>query len=232
MATKRINFATLNNEAIDTFSKFNKAYWALRALKDAYKSECAKIEASRNKILENRKNDLDAGIPEDEVIRKWSMVEVDKAQNALDYKFGKDCEPHNESIKEAMKLVDSDLYFGYILAQNKGSLDSKGSITIKKAKSTEEHELDKSYKSMIGDFLVKIGCSKTDDEKALSKFVNIMAVRTSGLVQCNKGENYVKVKSATQYNRLFMLNFLQYLVVERGLLVEDSEHNLTMKVFE
>lgn len=232
MSTKRINFATINPATIETFSKFNVAYWALRALRDTYKAESSKIEEEKAKILENRKSDLDAGLPLNEVIVKWSTVEVERKQNALDVKYEKDCAPHKESQSECMKLVNSDLYYGYVLAQKNGSLNSKGSITIKKGKSTEEHELEKSYSAMIEDFLVGIGCSKTDDAKALSKFVQTMAVRTSGMVQCNKGENYVKVKSASQYNKLFMLNFLQYLVVERSVLVEDEQHNLTMKVYE
>lgn len=231
MATTRINFSTLNATVIDTFSKFNQAYWALRALRDEYKAESDKIQAEKDIIIENRKNDLDAGISLNDVLVKWSTLEVDKKQAALDAKYEKDCAPHKEAQVECMKLVDSDLYYGYILAQRKGSFATKGSVTIKKGKSTEEHELDKSYKDIIEEFLIKIGCSKVDDDKALSKFVNAMAVRTSGMVQCNKGENYVKVKSATQYNRLFMLNFLEYLVVERKILIQADDKTLSMKQF-
>lgn len=231
MATTRINFATINETALESFSAFNVAYWELRKLRDNYKVESAKIEDEKAKILENRKTDLDAGLPLSEVLVKWSTVEVERKQNILDSQYEKDCEPHKNSQSKAMELISADLYYGYVLAQKNGSLNSKGTITIKKGKSTEELELEKAYSAMIKDFLVEIGCSKVDDEKALNKFVNTMAVRTSGMVQCNKGDNYVKVKSASQYNRLFMLNFLQYLVVERGLLIEDEQHNLTMKVF-
>lgn len=231
MATKRINFATINATTIETFSKFNVAYWALRALRETYKAESAKIEDEKSKILENRKSDLDAGLPLNEVLVKWSTVEVERKQNILDAQYEKDCEPHKKAQNDAMALVNSNLYYGYVLAQKNGSLNSKGTITVKKGKSTEEIDLEKSYSAMIEEFLVGIGCSKTDDAKALSKFVNAMAVRTSGMVQCNKGENYVKVKSANQYNRLFMLNFLQYLVVERGILVESEDRTLTLKQF-
>lgn len=231
MATQRINFATLNSDAIKAFSDFNLAFHKLRELREVYKSAMQELEAEKAKIVEARTNDLDAGIPLDTVLMKWSTVDVERRMAQLDAKYEDDCKPYKDMKKSAMELVDVNLYYGYLLAQKNGSLDSKGSITLKKGKNTQKVEVDKGYKSIISDFLVTIGCTKTDDDKALNKFVQTMAVRTSGLIKCNKGTDYVKVKSNTQYNELFMANFLQFLVVDRGLLVENEDFSLSVKQF-
>jgi len=231
MATKRINFATINEESLKAFSDFNLAFHKLRELREVYKIESGKIAEKKTSILKARDEELAEGRPLADVLVKWSTVEVDNAQRALDNKYENDCKPYKDMKKSAMELVDVNLYYGYVLAQNKGSLDSKGAITLKKGKNTETITVEKGYKTIIGEFLGNIGCTKTDDDKALSKFVQTMAVRTSGMIKCNKGDDYVKVKSASQYNELFMANFLQFLVVERGLLVQNDDFSLSMAQF-
>lgn len=231
MATQRINFATINSDALKALSDFNLAFHKLRELREVYKVEAAKIAEKKANILKARDEELAEGRPLADVLVKWSTVEVDNAQRALDNKYEDDCKPYKDMKKSAMELIDVNLYYGYVLAQNKGSLDSKGNITLKKGKNTETVTIDKGYKTIISEFLENIGCTKTDNDKALSKFVQTMAVRTSGMIKCNKGTDYVKVKSATQYNELFMANFLQFLVVERGLLTENEDFSLTITQF-
>lgn len=231
MATNRINFATLNSDSLKAFSDFNLAFHKLRELRDVYKAESAKIAERRASIIEQRDNALAEGRDRDTVLAQFSTLEVDNEQRALDAKYEDDCKPYKELKKSAMALVDVNLYYGYLLAQKNGSLDSKGSITLKKGKNTQKVEVDKGYKTIIADFLVTIGCTKTDDDKAMTKFVQTMAVRTSGMIKCNKGDDYVKVKSNTQYNELFMANFLQFLVVDRGLLVQNEDFSLSVKQF-
>lgn len=228
MATKNINLRTINPETLEMFSKFNVAFMSLRKLREKYKADSALIEDERTKILESRKNDLDAGIPLDTVLVKWSTVEVEKKQAVLDAQYEQDCAPHKEAKKAAMGLLDVNLYYGYLLAQQKGSLASKGSVTLKKGKKTEQVDLDKSYVDMIKAFLVSIDAGHSDDVKAVSKLANILAVRTSGMIKANKGGDYVKTKSATQYNELLLCNMLQYMVVDKGILVQQDDFSLVM----
>ena len=231
MATQRINFATINKDSLKALSDFNLAFHKLRELREVYKAESAKIAEKRASIIEQRDNALAEGRDRDTVLAQFSTLEVDNQQRALDTKYENDCKPFKDMKKSAMELVDVNLYYGYLLAQKNGSLDSKGSITIKKGKNSNRITIDKGYKTIISEFLDTIGCTKTDCETAVSKFVQTMAVRTSGMIKCNKGADYVKVKSASQYNELFMANFLQFLVVERGLLVENDDFSLEMKQF-
>lgn len=231
MATQRINFATINTTSMESLSKFNKAHFALKDLREKYKANTTTVETEISMIKDERKKAMENGMSTDEAISKFSIESKLEQLATLKVEYENACRPHKDAQKEAMKWVDSNLYYGYILAQ-KGSLNAKGEISIKKGKSTETITLEKSYTDMIKDFLVAIGCSKTENENALNKFATTMSIRTSGMIKCNNGDDYVKVKSTSQYNSLFILNFLQFLVIERGLLVESEDHTLSMKVFE
>ena len=228
MATKNINLRTINADTMDMLSRFNVAHMTLRKLREKFKADMSVLEGEKDKILENRKNDLDAGIPLEKVLVKWSTVEVDKKIAVLEDQYEKDCEPHKSAKKDAMSLLDPDLYYGYLLAQQKGSLASKGAITLKKGKGTQTIELEKSYVGMIKQFLVDIGAGHADNDKAVSKLANILSVRTSGMIKANKGVDYVKTKSATQYNELLLCNLLQYMVVDKGILVQADDFTLAL----
>ena len=228
MATQNVNLKCINPEIIDMFSKFNVAFMTLRALREKYKADMSVLQAEKDKIIENRENDINAGIPLDTVLVKWSTVDIDRKIAALDNKYEQDCAPHKAAKKAAMDLLDVNLYYGYLLAQQKGSLASKGAITVKKGKGTQTIELDKSYVDMIKTFLADIGAGHADNDKAVSKFANVLAVRTSGMIKANKGTDYVKTKSAIQYNELLLCNMLQYMVVDKAILKQAEDHSLTL----
>ena len=226
MATTNINFRNIKADYVSMFSQFNAAFRNLQTLREQYKADCVSIEEKRSKILEERNKAIDDGMSADDAYRKYSLVEVDREQNKRDLQYENDCKPWKESKKAAMDLLDDDLYLGYLLAQSKGSLASKGSVTIKKGKKLEKHELDKSYVDMIKAFLAEIGAGHADNDKAVSKVANIIAVRTSGMIKCNKGTDYIKVKSATQYKELALCVLLQYLVIDKGILVQQDNYTL------
>lgn len=227
MATTNINFRTMSAKTVNMFSQFNVALRSLQALREKYKADCAKIEQDRNKIIEDRNNAIDNGLNADDAYRKYSLVEVEKAQNRLDLQYEKDCEPHKKAKKAAMDMLDDNLYLGYLLAQANGSLASKGKVKVKKGKNFETHELDKSYVDMIKAFLVDMGAGHADDAKAVRKVANIIAVRTSGMIKVNKGTDYIKVKSATQYKELALCVLLQYLVIDKSVLVQADDFSLS-----
>ena len=59
-----------------------------------------------------------------------------------------------------------------------------------------------------------------------------MSVRVSGNRIISKGEEYVGEKSASQFNKLFMYNFLQYVIIEKGVVVINEDNTLSMRVYE
>lgn len=151
---------------------------------------------------------------------------------ALEAKYKKDCEPHNKAKKEAMSLLNDTLYHSYVLSMQKGDLSAKGKLVIQKKKSSEEYTLDKSFKGIICDFLDTIGCRNQDNATALDKFAQTMSIRTSGMVRNSKGEDYIRVKSASQFKEIFMLAFLQYTIVEKGVITVNDDGTLSMTVYE
>ena len=230
--SKKINLGTINENAMIHFSSYHYAYQTLKALRTEYRANLDLLEKEEEKLLENRKKDIEAGLPEEETVRKWSTEEVHKKMRALKFQFDKDCEPLNEQKKYALSILDERLYYSYALCMQKGSLSATGTYTIKRKKSTEEYKIEKSYKAIIRDFLNEIGCKGQDNDTALEKFAQVMSIRTSGMIKCSKGEDYVKVKSANQFKELFMLAFLQYVIVEKGVVTINEDQSLSMTVYD
>lgn len=230
--SKKINFGTINDNSMSKLSAYHVAYLELKSLRDIYKSDMDKLVEEEAKILENRKNELDAGMPTDEVISKWSTEEVHSKMRKREAKYKEDCKPHNEAKKNALALISDTLYHAYVLSMQKGNLAAKGTLTIQKKKSSEEYKIEKSFKSIICDFLDTIGCRNQDNATALDKFAQTMSIRTAGMVRNNKGEDYIKVKSANQFKEIFMFAFLQYTVVEKGVITANDDGTLSMTVYE
>lgn len=230
--SKKINFGTINAEVMNKLSAYHVAYTELKSLRSKYNSDKAELQKEEKKIMENRKIDLDAGLPSDEVTAKWSIEKVHAKMRALELEYNKACEPLNEAKREALKLLNNDLYYSYVLSMQKGDLSAKGKLVIQKKKSSEEYDLQKSFKGIICDFLDTIGCRNQDNATALDKFAQTMSIRTSGMVRNSKGEDYIKVKSASQFKEIFMLAFLQYTIVEKGVITVNDDGTLSMTVYE
>lgn len=231
--SKKLNYGTINNEALSTISKYHVAYLEVKSLTETCRKEVKKIEAEIAEIKERRKNDLEQGLSEAEVLEKHPFDGRFEKINALEEQLRKDLEPHKKAKKEALsELIPADLYYGYILFCEKFSMDCKGSVEIKKGKKTEIHDINTSYKAMVKDFAEKIGLGNTDNDTAIGKFANMMIVRTGGVVKCSKGEDYTKFKSPSQYNELFMLVFLQFVIREKGVVTINDDGTLSMTVFE
>lgn len=229
---KKINFGTINEKSMAELSAYHVAYLQLKSLRAKYKEDMDKLVTKEEKIIANRKNDIEAGIPAEEAIEKWSLEEVYSDKRKLEYQYKKDCEPHNKNKKEAIKLLDDNLYFAYVLSMQKGDLSAKGTLTIQKKKKSEEYKIEKSFKGIICDFLDTIGCRNQDNATALDKFAQTMSIRTAGMVRCNKGEDYIKVKSASQFKEIFMLAFLQYTIIEKGVITVNEDGSLSMTKYE
>lgn len=226
--SKKINFGTINEKAMDSLSTYHKSYQTLRELRSEYKKDMDAFSIEESKILENRKNDLEAGLPTDEVIRKWSLEEVQTKIRARKVKLDKECEPFNKSKREALNLIDNELYNAYIVSMKKGSFSATGTTIV----GNKIYNSSKSFTEMISNFLNDIGALGQDNATALNKFVQIMAVRTSGMIKCSKGDDYIKVKSSSQFKELFMLAFLQYTILEKGVITINDDYSLSMTKYE
>ena len=230
--SKKINFGTINDAAMELLSKYHVAYLNLKGLHSWYKAEKDKLEEEESGILEKRKAAIAGGMSTDEAIANNSIEDVQRRLRALKVQFDAECEPHKKAQKEGLALIDDNLYLSYMLCMNKGALGARGKLTLKKGKKSVEYTLEKSYKGIIADFLEKIGCKGQDNDTALNKFAQIMSARTSGMMDCTKGDDYIKVRSTIQYKKLFMHAFFQYVIREKGVVTVNDDGTLSMTVYD
>lgn len=228
---KKINLGTINETSLEKLSAFHVAIMELKSLRDVYKDDIEKLNAKKDALIQSRKDALASGMSVDEVAVKFDLLPIDNELRARTQKFEEDCKPHKASKKDALSLISENLYYAYVLSMKKGDLSARGTLTLKKGKKEEEYTVAKSFKDTIKDFLVEIGCDASNDT-ALNKFADCMKARTSGMRKCNRGEDYVTVKSLSQFNELFMLAFLQYTIIEKGVITVNDDATLSMTVYD
>lgn len=229
---QRINFGTIKEESINTLSAFHVAHVELRKLAEAKKEAIEKINAQIEEIKEARQKDIDSGIAVDVAISNHSLESVFAERSRIETQYDNDTKPHKDAQKEALKLLPDSLYNAYVLAMRKGDLSASGKLTVKRGKKEEELTVEKSLKCYIKDFAETIGCANTENETAMNKFAQTMSVRVSGNRVVNKGDDYVSEKSASQFKKLFMYNFLQYVIIEKGVVVVNEDNTLSMKKYD
>lgn len=230
--SKKINFGTINAESIETLSRFHVAHVELRKLNEWKKSEIEKVQKGIEEVKEARKKDMESGISADVAISNHSLEDWLIKQNNILSEYDEKSKPHKDAQKEALKMLPDNLYYAYVLAMRKGDLSASGTLTTKKGKNSVEIKVEKSLKNYIKDFSETIGCANTDNDTAMSKFAQTMSVRVSGNRVVNKGEAFVSEKSASQFNKLFMYNFLQYVIIEKGVVVINEDNTLSMRVYD
>lgn len=228
--SKKVNFGTINQETISTLSAWNVAKVELSSLKKKLDADKAPHEEAIEKAKKNRQTDIDAGLPVDEAVRKWPTEEHYTAISALEEAYKKACEPHKKAQKAAYAMIEDIMYYSYVLAMQKGDCGATGKLTVKKGKDEVIYTFDKSFKGYIADFLEKIGCY-TDNATALGKFADVMKTRTAGVVKSNKDGEYIKAKSPSQFKELFVRAFLQYVIVDKGVVTVNDDNTLSMTVF-
>ena len=229
--SKKINFGTINVDAMEKLSAYHKALSELKIIRATYKKEKERLEAEEAHVLKNRDEAMKNGMSLDEAISKFPTEIIHAQIRSAKNKYDEDSKPHNEAKKKAMALLDNSLYYSYQLCMTKGDLSATGVLNLKKGKKSESIKIDKSFKGIIADFLSKIGCKNQDNDTALNKFADVMRVRTAGVIRSNKENTYIKMKSASQFNEIFMLAFLHYTIIEKGVITVNNDNSLSMTVY-
>lgn len=231
--SKKINFGTINAESLSVLSDFNVAIFELRKLSETRKADVAKVEKEMDDLREKREKAIsDKTMTRDEAISAYSLEECYTKIAAINVKYDADCKPYKEAQKKALELVDDSIYYAYVLSNEKGSLGATGTLTLKKGKKSEEIKVEKSLKNSVRGFAEKIGCTGAENETALEKFATTMSLRVSGNKRKNKGDEYVGEKTASQFRSDFIYNFLQYTIIEKGVITQSDNHTLSMTVYE
>lgn len=212
--SKKLNFGEIRTKELGIMSTFNVTCKKLDALSLQFRKDKKAITDRIAKILEERKSALENGMSVDEMTVKYSTTEENAKLNALTEKYQKEKEPLSKTIEECLTIIPSGIYEAYKLAMDKGELS----------------ELTKA----VNTFLSNLGV--ITPEKATSKFAQCMAIRISGMRKATakdkKAGHFVSNKAEREFKELFMLAFLEHVVVEKGVVDMDETGALTMHKFD
>lgn len=115
MSKKPIDFTHINESALSQLERFLSTRIAIAKEDQRHKVVMEPLKKQLEALKENRKNDINAGLPRDEVLIKYSTVEVDNAirkENDLHKEIMK---PLNGELKSTYGFVADGLYDGYVL---------------------------------------------------------------------------------------------------------------------
>ena len=229
-----INLGTINAESMELLSKYHVARAELIRLREEKKNEIEKLESQLVELKEKRAKAIESGESTDEVVSKYDILPIHNQIASVENKFKEDCKPHNQAKKDALALIPSGIYHAYMLVMSTGNPSAKGTVVTKRTKDgkvKESVKVEETMANLIKKFADTIGLGNADNESAISKFATIMATWTNGMIKSNKGEEYIKVKSESQYKELFMLSFLQYAIVEKKVVIVNDDNTLEMRDF-
>lgn len=229
-----VNLGTINNESMEVLSKFHVARAEILRLKEEKKADIEKIESEIAELKAKRTEAIEAGEETESVVAKYDILPLHSKIASIENKFKEDCKPHQQAKKDAMSLIPTGIYHAYLLVMSTGNPASKGTVGVKRNKAGEVKEsvkVEKSLANLIKDFAQTIGLGNSENEYAIEKFATIMATRTNGMMKSNKGSDYIKVKSESQYKELFILSFLQYAIIEKKVVIVNEDNTLSMRDF-
>lgn len=214
--SKKINYNTLNQETISNMSEYHVAYKKLAELREQYRNDRDKIQSAINKKIADRDKELKRGsITADEAAEKYDVADLNRQLAALREQNRKDCKPWQESMRSSQKdLCPEYLFKGYELTMNKGEM-------------THLNKACQKYLETIG--------ATNPGGTAVSKFATQLAIWVGGKIEARgkRGEgHYVVNKDERNFSKLFVLSLLEFLVVDRKVLIVNEDNTLSMKDFE
>lgn len=200
MSKKSIDFTQLNEAALKHLQNFAATRIAIAKEDQRHKAEKKSLNAQLDAIHENREQNISAGLPRDEVLIKFSTLEVDNAIRKEDDMHKEIMKPLNEELKSTYDFIPENLYEGY---KRKIELQKRGE-----------------YLDCINKFLDNLGIVETS-QSALCKLAEQISDYLGVSVSTSKKLLEDKVFSCTlkknQFNKLFMSVFCDILA-EKGII--------------
>lgn len=215
--SRSINFATVDSEFISALSDLNIALYSLDTLRKDHKSDLEDATSRRDTMAKKRAEyraenpDVTARFLDD----NFDIVSINREIIALNKKYKDDCTPYNDAIKSfrSVYLHDTDLFDDYC--------------------NYAETRKVSQFKESIRNFLIAIGATNVESDKALDNFANYLA-NGFGLKAVNRTNKsgdmvYVKAMSKTAFEKLFYSLLLDTLVSKEIVTVND-DHTVTANV--
>lgn len=209
---KKINYATINTEALNILSKWNIAYFTKKDVCDAIRKKITAVDKELTDIAQKRAEAQKNGMTLDQAVQTYSQMDQNQRKAILEADLKETRKQFTADENAAKALVPNSLYDSYCLR--------------KVAPSAYQYDIKK--------FLAELGLSGTDTQ--IGKLADYIAAEiASGKATAkSKSEgNYMGNFSKATYKDLVIRVFLQFLVVEKQVVISDPEtHALSIKVFE
>lgn len=196
MNKKAIDFSQIDPKALVHLQNFAAARIAIAKEDQRHKVVLSPLKKQLEVLRENRENDINAGLPRDEVLIKYSTVDIDNAirkENDLHKEITK---PLNEELKSTYAFVSDGLYDGYVLK-------------IEKQKRGE-------YLKYVNRFLENLGIVEIS-QSALCKLAEQISDRIGVTISKSKllleDGVFTCALKKPQFNKLFMSVFCDILVI-------------------
>ena len=200
MSKKAIDFSQIDPKALVHLQNFAAARIAIAKEDQRHKEVLSPLKKQLEALKESRENDINAGLPRDEVLIKYSTVDIDNAirkENDLHKEITK---PLNEELKSTYAFVPEELYEGY---KRKMELQKRGE-----------------YLNCLNSFLQNLGITETSQSalcKLAEQITDYIGVSVSTSKKLLEDRVFTCVLKKNQFNRLFMSIFCD-IITERGVI--------------
>lgn len=190
MAKNQINFTKMSKEATAQLKSFKESAHALAVEDLRFKAELKPLKAQLESILTNRQNDIEAGLPADEVIAKYPRVEVDNAIRKAQTTHDAITEPLNKAMKDTYAFIPETMYSAYI-------------------KKIDEHKRG-DFLDAIKTFLENLGiegCTQGQISKLAENMSDMFGAKYATSKKIVENSTMHTAISKAQFNKLFMAVF-------------------------
>lgn len=190
MAKNQINFSKMSKEAMAQLKSFKDSALSLAVEDLRFKAEMKPLKAQLESILTSRQNDIDNGLPVDEVIAKFPRIEVDNAIRKAKAAHDTIIEPLNKTMRDTYVFIPENMYLAY-------------------TKKIDEHKRG-DFLDAIKKFLINLGiegCTQAQINKLAENMSDMFGARYAQSKKIVKnGIMYTAINKA-QFNKLFMAVF-------------------------
>lgn len=196
MSKAPINFELIDSKSLAYLNAFVDARIAIAKEDMRHMAEMKPLKAKLEAIHENREIDLKNGMNLDDVIRKHSSVEVDKAIRAENNLHKETLKPLNEDLKSTYAFMPDGMYDSYVRKIELGKCGD--------------------FIECIRGFLENIGIEEVGQSalcKLSEQIADRLGVSVSNSKQLLEDGVFSCVLNRKQFNKLFMSVFCDILVL-------------------
>lgn len=210
--SKKLNLAELSTRGLELLNGYSVAAVSLKRLAAEQAAEEKPLTAEREELRKELIADGTTAARRAEIGTR--LFGISKELTAIAAEYGEEKKPHRRAQSAALALVPEEVYRGYVTAWESGA--------------------DALWTVCIRDFVRRIGIGVEDDVK-VANFAATMKFRVSGSRKATKKDESgrtLAAKSARTFDRAVMDAFIDYAVVDKGVLDRAADGSLSRHVFE